>query len=878
MSLRAWWSRIRGTLRRDDALEREMHREMSFHLEMAAKRNVERGMTPDAAARAARLRFGSVEAAREDARDAQRARVLENISADVRFALRALRRAPSFAIATLLTMALGIGASTAIFSVVDSVMLRPLPIPQPADFTYVGWQWRPGDDIPALTTLQYEFVREHSRAFAAISAYNTDDAQLGTTDKATPVRGLSVNGDFFRTIGFTPQLGRAFDSTELAEGDAPVIILGDATWRARFAADRNIIGRHILLDGNPRTVVGVMPPTFRFPPSPESDGFLIPFGIQVDATDEGHNTQVIARVRHGITDAARDADLASLTQTFHATYPALASPKEAFKLYTHRDVYARDQQRTLLVLFGAVSLLLLIACANTATLLLVRASTRQREIAVRASIGAGPARIVQQLLTEGFVLALASAALGLALGMVAVRSFLAVAPSVLPDGMAPALDGRVVAFALAISVFTGLVFGLAAAIPSFRLRLQSGILSSARSTTGGGTRTRETLVFLETASAVVLLAGATLLTASFARLMHVDPGFDADSVTAVKLGRLPATQDTAGSVQLVDRLLERIRRVPGVEHAAVAPNVPLERGLNVVADTREHPELGVNIEMRSVSPDYFATLGLPLQGRDFGSGDVAGAQRVAIVNETFARRFWGHDSPIGRTIQIGHFKGRWMTRQKDLQVQTVVVGVSGDMHELGLGRAARPTVVVPRTQHPGNDTPVLLVRGNPSRVASALRNAVLTEESQLTPEIEPLSATVSRSVAAPRFRTLLIGTFALSALLLAAIGIYGVIAAVVQQRTREIGIRLSLGAPRASVAIGVVQRCFVSVAVGTVVGLAAFWVLRRSLTAMLYDTSTGDPRMLAIAVVVLAIVAMLAAWIPARRASLVDPVIALRLD
>jgi predicted permease len=870
---------MRGTLRRDDTLEREMDSEVRFHLEMAAKRNIDRGMSPAAAARQAKLTFGSIDAAREDARDAHRARLLENVASDVRFALRALRRAPSFAVATLLTMSLGIGASTAIFSVVDAVLLRPLPIPQPADFTYLGWMWgKQGDDIPALTTFQYEFVLQHSRAFSAVSAYSTQEAQVGSGNSATPVRGLGVSDDFFRTIGFTPRLGRAFDSTELASGDAPVVILGDAVWRARFGADPNIVGRRIQLDSISRTVVGVMPANFEFPPSPENVGYLVPFAVHADATDEGHNTEAIARVRHGLGDAARNADLATLSQTFRTTYPGLASSREGFKLFTDRDVHVRDTARTIWVLFGAVSLLLLIACVNTATLLLVRASTRQREIAVRASIGASPSRILQQLLTEGFVLALISAALGVTIGMIAQRAFLATAPSLLPDGMSPALDGRVVAFAVAVTVLTGLAFGLAAAIPSFRLRLQSGVLSGARSATGGGTMTRESLVFVETASAVVLLAGATLLTASFARLMHVNPGFDADRVTAIELGRLPTGYvDAASRDQLVDRLLDRVRGVPGVERAAAAPNVPLERGLNTVADTREHPELGTNVEMRSVSPDYFATLGVPIAGRDFGAEDVPGSQPVAIVNRAFARRFWGNESPIGRTIQIGHFKGRWRMKNEARQVQTVVIGVSTDMHELGLARAPRPTIVVPRTQNAG-DTPVLLVRGDPSHLASALRAQVVAEEAQLAPQIEPLSAAVSRNVAAPRFRALLIGTFALSALLLAAIGIYGVIAAVVQQRTREIGIRLSLGAPRASVALGVVRRCLLSVGAGAVVGLLAFWVLRRSLTAMLYDTSSGDPRMLAVAVAVLAIVAMLAAWIPARRASRIDPVIALRVD
>jgi predicted permease len=503
------------------------------------------------------------------------------------------------------------------------------------------------------------------------------------------VRGLRVSGDFFRAIGFAPRIGRSFDAAELDTGTAPVVILGDAIWRTRFGTEPNILGRQVLLDGEPKTVVGVMPADFRFPPAIDHDGYLVPYAVRANPADEGHNTETIARLRHGTSDAVRDAELARLSQSFRAAYPTLAGPRDAFRLFTHRDVFVGGVRRTLWVLFGAVSLLLLIACANTATLLLVRASGRQREIAVRASIGAGPARILQQLLTEGVVLAVVSAALGVLVGRLALHGFLATAPSALPAGMSPALDGRALVYTVAISVVTGLVFGLVAALPSFRLKLQSGLLAGARGATGGGTRTREMLVFLETASAVVLLAGATLLAASFARLMSVDPGFDVDRVIAVKLGRLPASYDAPRREQLVDRLLERMRLLPAGGYVATAPNLPLERGMNFPVDTREHPELAVGaVELRFVSPDYFATLGVPLTGRDFSSGDVAGSEPVAIVSQTFARRFWPNESPINRTIQIGHFKDRWL--QPQLERQTRVIGVAGDMHEVGLDRAPRP--------------------------------------------------------------------------------------------------------------------------------------------------------------------------------------------
>lgn len=850
-----------------------MEREMAFHLDMSTQRNIDRGMDPEVAKRAARVAFGGADAVREEARDAYRARPLENILTDTRFAVRGLRRSPAFAVTAILTVALGISASTAIFSVTDAVLFRPLPIPHPEDFTYVGWVWRKGGEIPSLTSFQYEFVREHSRSFAAVTTYQTDEASLGE-DASMPVRGLRVGSDFFPVVGFEPRLGRAFDASELRDGGPSVVILGDAVWRTTFGADQAILGRQIRLDKESRTVIGVMPPAFRFPPALGHEGYLVPFAVHVDPADEGHNTEAIGRFRHGSNTLEREADLRALTQSFGAAHPQLIDDGEGFKQFSHRDVHASGIRRTLLVLLGAVSLLLLIACANTATLLLVRASVRQREIAVRSSIGAGPGRILQQLLTEGLVLSLLSAALGVLLSVIALRAFLAVAPSALPAGMTPQLDTRVLVYATLIALVTGVVFGLAAAVPSFRWRLHQGVRGGSAS---GGTRTRDLLVMLETTAAVVLLAGATLLVTSFTRLIGVDPGFDADSVVAVRLGRLPEGYDPARRDQLVDRLLERIRAVPGIEHAAAAPNLPLERGRNFPVDTHEQPDLGIGaVEIRAVSPDYFATLGIQLvAGRDFNGEDAVGSEPVAIVNQELARRFWGDSSAIGRTLQIGHMKGRWLRPQ--LERQTRVVGVAGDIREVGLDRKPRPTVLVPRTQG-GDGTPVLLVRGASRRLVPAMRNLATVEEPRLAPTVEPLSGVVRRSVAAPRFRMLLIATFAASALLLAGVGIYGVIASLVQTRTKEIGIRVALGATRGAVALHVVRRSLVTVSLGAVMGLLVFLTVRRVLTTMLFNTSTGDPRLLAIAVVVLAIVAMLAAWIPTRRAVRVDPATTLRLD
>ena len=878
MSWRAWWSRLRGSLRRDDVVEREMEREMAFHVEMATRRNVERGMTPQAASRQAKLSFGSAESFKEAAREAQRARVLENLISDIRFALRSLRRSPSFTVAAVLTVTLGIGASTAMFTVVNATLLRPLPIPQPEYFTYVGWMWAKGNEIPALSALQYEFLRDHNRTFEAAAAYTRKEAHLGDESTAQPVRGLSVSSGFFRTIGFSPRLGRAFDAREQEAGGPAVVILGDDVWRTRFGADPDILGQQIRIDGEPRTVVGVLPPEFRFPPAPQNTGYLVPFAVHADPVDEGHNTDVIGRLRRGTSADASAEDLRSLTRAFRAAYPALAREGESFKLFTHDDVYVGSAARhTLWVLFAAVSLVLLIACANTATLLLVRASARQREIAVRASIGAARSRILQQLLTEGLVLSVISATLGVFFSIIAVRSFVAIAPSALPTGVDLGIDGQVLAYAITASIVTGLVFGLAAAVPAQRASLQSVLLGGTRGVTGAGTRIRGALVFLETTVAVLLLAGATLLSASFARLIRVDPGFDVDRVLAIRLGRVPPEYDPARRDLLVERLLERIRALPGVEYAAAAPSLPLERGMNFPVDIAERPDLGTGaVELRFVSPDYLATLGIALRaGRDFGANDIAGSEPVAIVNEAFARRFWQDTPPVGRTIQVGHIKGRWL--RPGLEHQTRVIGVAADIHEIGLDRAAKPTVLLARAQS-GEGVPLLLVRGGSRELNTVLRDVVVAEEPQLAPVVERLSAVLSRSVAAPRFRTLLVATFAGFALLLAGIGIYGVIASVVQQRRREIGIRIALGANRASVATAVVRRCLVNVTAGTIAGLLIFWATRRVLASWLYGITPGDPRVLAVTVAVLTLVAAFASWIPARRAARIDPATSLRFE
>jgi predicted permease len=874
VTLREWWARLRGSIRRD-ALEREMQREMQFHLDMAAQRNAERGMRPEIAKREAQLAFGSTEQFKESGREASRARTAENVAADVRFALRSMRRAPAFTAAALVTVALGIGASTAMFTVVNAVLLRPLPIPEPEKFVYVGWTWAKGGDIPALSAFQYQFVRDHARSLAALASYRTEEVFVGDESAAQPIRGLRVAGDFLGAVGFVPRLGRFFDARELQTGE-PVVILADDLWRTRFAADPAVLGRQIRLAGKPHLVVGVLPPEFRFPPAPDHAGYLAPLVIAANPADEGHNTEAIGRQRAGLTPAQRTDDMRALSDAFRSAYPSLASAGDGFRLFSHGEVFVDSSRRQALwVLFGAVFLVLLVGCANTAMLLLVRASARQHEIAVRASIGATPRRILQQLLTEGLLLSLIAAALGLALAVTGVRAFLAVSPNALPPGADATIDVRVLAFAIGVSVISGVVFGLIAAGPALGARLHAALLGGTRGATSRHTRTREAFVLLETAVAVVLLCGAAVLAASFARLVAVDAGFAPHRVVAVRLGRLPPEYDSARRDRLVDRLLARVRALPGVEQAAAAPSLPFERGRNFPVDVADHPERAIGaVELRIVSPGYLAALGVPLRGgRDFTEGDVSGTAPVAIVNEAFARHFWKDTPPLDREIQIGHFRDRWINPR--LAYQTRVIGVTADIREIGLNRAPKPTVLLPRKA--GTDgTPILLVRGTPRELVNTLRSVVAAEDPQLAPSVEPLSAVMSRSVAEPRFRTLIVSAFAGFAVLLTGVGIYGVIASVVQQRRREIGLRIALGANRTAVVSAVARRCLGSVTAGALVGLAIFWPMRRVLSAMLFEISPGDPRSLTLAIAVLAFVAAVASWIPARRAAHIDPAVSLR--
>jgi predicted permease len=777
-------------------------------------------------------------------------------------------------------MSIGIAANVSVFSIVNGVLLRPLPFPHAEDVSYIGWDWGKGNANPATTLFQYDYMRRHSQAFEAVATYRGEDAELGDGGSTSEVHGMSVSPDFFRVIGINPDRGRAFDDNE-HRTDAPVVIVSDVVWRTRLGADPRAVGRSISLNGRPHTVVGIMPASYRFPADAGSTDFMRPYTPEIRTGDEGHNSLVLGRARHDWNEARRAEDLARVSQQFRRDHPELASAQESYRVFTHAEVFAGDLRTTLLVLLGAVMFVLLIGCANTANLMLVRATGRTREIAVRAALGAGRRRIAQQLLTEGLILSFGAALIGVWLGSITLHALLTHSPNALPRADEIGLDIRVLTFLVTVAIATGIIFGLAAAWPALRVNLQDTLREGSRGSTAGGQHARNVLVLAETAMAVVLLAGAGLMMTSFARLVSVDTGFDAHNVVAVRVNKLPANVKTiASAVQLEDRMMQAAARVPGVEAVAVASNFPLERGFNFPTSPADNEDRAMGApEWRAVSPGYFDALRIPLKlGRGFGEHDNVSAPHVAIVNESLAKRFWPGENPLGKRMYIGRFKGNWL--DSALIGSTEVVGVIADAREVKLDRKPIATLFVPRAQAPEGlaTNPHIIVRTRAgSTVTAQLGDAITSADPRVQGvEVETMKDIIGRSIAEPRFRMLILCVFAASALLLAAIGIYGVIAASVQQSTREIGVRMALGATRLHVTLRVLRRCVALVAGGAAIGTALALGLTRFLASMLYDVKPGDPLTFCVVIAVLCAVGGVAGFIPARRASRVDPGLALR--
>jgi putative ABC transport system permease protein len=881
--IRALASRTRAWLSPHHA-DQDFENELEIHLEMLTDENVRRGMAPEEAKRAARMRLGGLTQLKETNRELQGLPLIETFLQDTRYAFRMLRKNPGFTAVAVLTLALGIGANTAIFSVVYAVLLKPLPYANP-DQLFNVFQAKPQEGVGGTGWSYANFaeLREQNRVFSDMAG--AQQHQLTLTGRGEPavVNTSVVTPELFSLFGEKPLAGRAFFPEDGKAGAPPVVILSENLWRGTFGADPNILGSSINLDKRSFTIVGIMPAAFRFPLLTKSEQLWIPlvqdplFGSWTERRG-GHWLQVTGRVKPGVSMTQVQAELDAIAARFAKEFPA-ENDGWTIRMVPLQQMIVGKARSALLVLLGAVGLVLLIACANIANLLLTRATSRAREIAVRTTLGAGRTRIVRQLLSETAVLGLLGGVTGIALAYWGVQALNALLPENLPRMNAIRVDNFVLGFALLLSATASCAFGLAPALFAANSNLQSSLRE------GGGRsgesrsrrRARSFLAAGEIALAMVLLVGAGLLLRSFSKLMSVSPGFDAQHLVKADIS-LPRFQYSTPQqwAAFSDELLARIQAEPGLEDSAVAVPRPIVDGfINLGLDIVGNPasSASASADYVSVSPDYFRVMGIPLlSGRLFDRRDILSSHRVTIISKTMARLYFPNQDPLGKQLRFSFPPDSGAARE--------IVGIVGDVRDIALGQDPGPMMYVPYAQAPFWGANVVVKSAlSPSSVAAAIRQEVQKIDKDLpVTEVAMMPDIIETSVAQPRFRTFLLGLFAAMALVLAATGIFGVISYSVSCRTNEIGIRVALGASRGSILRMVLRETLVLTFAGMALGIPCALAASRLLGHMLFGVSVNDPATLASVTFALAAVATLAGYVPARRAMSVDPMVALRYE
>ena len=812
---------------------------------------------------------------------------MDTLIQDGRYAFRALRKSPGFTLVAVLTLALGIGANTAIFSVVNAALLRPYPFPEPDRLVAV--RSLAHGEAQMASPADFLDWRGMAQSFAGVAAFTGASMALSGEGPAEEVRGETVSADFFRILGVAPALGRTFGPDEESPGRDHEVILGDALWRSRFGADPLVVGRTVRLDGQPWLVVGVMPRGFAFP-SEARMWMPLAFAPEIAAMRGGHYLDVIARLRPGATFESASGEMAAIAARLGAEYPAVNIHWSA-GVASLRDATVGDVRPTLLLLLGAVGFVLLIACVNVANLLLSRGTGRAREHAVRAALGASTLRLARGVMAESLWLGLAGSALGLALAAWGTDAVVALAPQGLPGLADVRVDPVVLAFAVALGVMTSLLFGL---LPAWRATHHATLADRLRdggAALGGrhGRRSRQGLVVAEVALAVVLVVGAGLLLKSFVRLRGVDPGFDPAGVLTFDVS-LPDATTPPQAERFFGSLIGRLEALPGVQSAGGIFGLPLrDFGYGITlseVDGRQlspqEQEAGVVPQIRVVTPDFFRTLGIRLvRGRAFTDTDREGTVPVAVVSETAARRIFGARDPLGHHFTLGTRLG---LGKDHLRVGGEVIGVVRDVHDQTLAAAGRPWVYVVHAQFPVSYLSLALrTGGKPASLVGPARAALAAVDPDVPMDrVRTMGEWVSTSMAGRRFYAWLIGGFAALALGLAAVGVYGVLAQSVGERTREIGLRVALGAAPGDVTGLVVRQGLRPAALGLGIGLALAVAVTSALTKvlapMLFAVRPTDVATYAAVVAVILAVALVAAWAPARRAARVDPMVALRSE
>jgi putative ABC transport system permease protein len=801
-------------------------------------------------------------------------KMLADLLTDARYAVRQLIKTPGFTVVAVLTLAFGIGATTAIFSVVNTVMLRPLPYPDAERIVRV-FERVPQYGRFSVAPANFLDWRQQNTVFERIAAYTPGTATFVGTDGPERIPMAAISWDTFALLGVTPAHGRSFREDEDLPEQNAVIVISDGMWQRRFGGDPGVLGRTVTLSGVPVTVIGVMPPGFYFPNRDAEFWRPIAFN-PASATRGGHFLAVIARLAPGITIAQADAEMKTIAERLALQYPA-NSANESAETLALQELIVGPIRPMLFTLLGAVAVVVLIACANVANLLLVRASVREKEIAIRSALGAGRRRIVMQMLAESLVLALIGGSLGVLLAYLAIGPIQSLGVDSIPRVAELALDRTVLLFTLAVSLATGVIFGLVPAWQAARGGLGAVLKEGGRSSTGSGGRwTRSALLVAEVALSIVLLVGASLLIRSFGKLTSVDPGFAADRVLTFSVA-LPSTTypEDHNRVSFYDRLLERLQTLPGVEEAGMVQQLPMRGGYVLSFAVQGRPPAAPGDELsanhRVVSPGYFSAMGIPLlRGRTLSDRDAEQSPMVAVVDQAFVERHFPNEDPIGRGIDIGNGTDGFYE----------IVGVVGDVHHGGLDATAAPTMYVPFRQDVFSSMWIVVrTAAEPSTMIGTARQAVRELDGALPAfSIMPLSDVVSASVAERRFAMLLLGVFAFVALFLAAVGLYGVVAYGVNQRTQEIGLRMAIGAEPAQVMRMVVGGGMKLATIGVAIGIAGALALASLIASMLYGVTPFDPTSYIVTAGVLLAVAALACWIPARRAMRVDPLVALRQE
>ncbi len=848
-----------------------MAEEMRLHLEGRTEENIAAGMTADEARYAAQREFGGIEQIKETARDQHAFAWVENFAQDVRFGSRMLRRQPGFTAVAVLTLALGIGATTAIFSVVDSVLLRPLVYPRSHELVVFGEN---STKVPQVAASPGAYLAwsGQSAAFTRLAAWTFGPYNLTGEGEPRRVFAQHVTAGYFGTIGLAPELGRDFSADDETAGHDNVVILSHGLWLDQFNGRASVIGQTILMDERPFRIIGVMPERFLF--DRHADIYT---PLAFAAKDAGNFTDrsllVVGRLKPGISFEQGHASLAAISTRLAKKFPATNKGWGVFALPLLDATVGRV--RTLLyLLLGAVGFLLLIACVNVANLLLSRASSRQREIAVRVALGAGRGRIIRQLLCESLLIA----ALGVAVGYGGMHLLLAFAPDGLPRLAEISMNGRMLVFTCALAGLTGLGFGLAPALEATGVDAVETLKDGGHGITESRRRRRlrSVLVALEVALALVLLTGAGLLARSFVRLQHVDPGFRSDHGYISNIALIAQKYPTEASrAAFVDEAISRLAAVQGIQAVAFTnhtlPTIGTNRSFfNIQGRVLEPMQLPPAFHY-AVTPRYFDLMGIPVvRGRSFTPRDIAGAPLVVLINEEMARLHFPDTDPIGQHLSLGGGPDVWRE----------IVGVVGDVLQGGAGQPKRSQIYEPYAQGASASTLVIIrttLQLNELIYATTKTIHAIDPDIPLT-TLYPVSGAINANLAATRFSMFLFGVFAVTALLLAAIGVYGVMTYAVSQRSGEIGIRMALGAQRRDVMRLILHQGARMVAAGLIAGLAGALAMSHLLTSMLYEVSPTDPLTLAVIVVLLSAVAFLACWLPARRATRVDPLVALRCE